>query len=148
MRKRLFVRCLTGFVGLIYVRCEYAMMKLSLKFSIFPGHVPRAQHCTAPRAKIHLHVTHLMEFIRFYCNHKLFCVRRLRSSRIELIEQPTCARRNFTYVFRIFYSGHWFEIAILSKLEQTKIKSGGRYILTKVYLTFARLSMLVLLYRN
>lgn len=29
------------------------MMKLSLKFSIFP----RIQYCTTPRAKIHLHVT-------------------------------------------------------------------------------------------
>lgn len=32
---------------------HFAVMKLSLKFSIFP----RIQYCTTPRAKIHLHVT-------------------------------------------------------------------------------------------
>lgn len=40
----------------------------------------RRRQCAALCAKIRLHVTRLMESARFYCNRKLFCVRRLRPS--------------------------------------------------------------------
>lgn len=38
------------------------------------------RQCAALCAKTRLHVTRLMESARFYCNRKLFCVRRLRPS--------------------------------------------------------------------
>jgi len=40
----------------------------------------RRRQCAALCAKIRLHVTRLIESARFYCNRKLFCVRRLRPS--------------------------------------------------------------------